>query len=118
MNKNPAQIIAALKDRGCQIDEAMPRFLNDTTFYVTLLAQVPAEPAFEELGKQLKANDLKGAFESAHTLKGMLGNMGLTPLFDLACAIIEPLRIGKRDNVDSNYAKLMAKKDELFALLR
>ena len=33
----------------------------------------------------------------AHTLKGVAGNMGLTPLFDKVCAIVEPLRVCKEE---------------------
>ncbi len=38
------------------------------------------------------AGDLTGAFEAAHTLKGVAGNLGLTPLYEAVCAIVEPLR--------------------------
>jgi HPt (histidine-containing phosphotransfer) domain-containing protein len=48
------------------------------------------------------------AFDSAHELKGVLANMGLTPLWEDACALVEPLRVGKLTNTDANYAKLLA----------
>ena len=38
---------------------------------------------------------MTSAFEAAHTLKGVTGNMGLTPLYDAVCTIVEPLRTGE-----------------------
>ena len=38
---------------------------------------------------------MTSAFEAAHTLKGVTGNMGLTPLYDAVCTIVEPLRTGR-----------------------
>lgn len=40
----------------------------------------------------MKARDYTAAFEAAHTLKGVVGNMGLTPLYQAVCEIVEPLR--------------------------
>jgi hypothetical protein len=111
------EIIDALAKNGCHVREELSRFLNDENFYVTCLKQVPADPSFEELGAALKAQDLKGAFEKAHALKGLLGNMALTPMYQTACAIVEPLRIGKTDDVEANYAKLLIELQELKDIL-
>jgi hypothetical protein len=39
-------IINKLKEYGCEIDEAMPRFGYNSEFYCTLLAMVPEDEAF------------------------------------------------------------------------
>ena len=46
---------------------------------------------------------MTSAFEAAHTLKGVTGNMGLTPLYDAVCTIVEPLRT-REDRED--YTKM------------
>lgn len=116
-NKNE-QIIKALTAWGCDIAGAMPRFLNNKDFYCTLLSSVPEETAFIDLGQALHRNDVKTAFEKAHELKGVLANMGLTPMFELACVIVEPLRAGKTDGVVDNYKKLMEMREQLKTILR
>ena len=70
----------------------MARFINNEEMYMKFL-----DKFFEDDSTALEGNDLKGAFEAAHTLKGVAGNMGLTPLFDKVCAIVEPLRICKEE---------------------
>lgn len=115
--KSNTEIIDALVKKGCHVREELSRFLNDENFYVTCLKMVPDDPSFEELGTALKAQDLKAAFEKAHALKGLLGNMALTPMYEIACAIVEPLRIGKTDQVQENYEKLLIELQELKDIL-
>ena len=56
----------------------------------------------------------KEAFEAAHSLKGVLGNLSLTPLYDKVCEITELLRAGE----DADYAALTAETDGLREELR
>lgn len=111
------QIIERLIRWGCDVPGALPRFIGDRDFYCRMLALVPGEENFEKLGAALAAEDVKGSFEAAHTLKGVLGNMGLTPLYEEACAIVEPLRAGKLDGTRAHYELLMRKKEEFEKLI-
>ena len=55
----------------------------------------------------LKDKDYGEAFTAAHTLKGVTANMGLTPLFDRVCAIVEPLRLGEaREDYPDMYREI------------
>jgi hypothetical protein len=91
---------------GCDVDSALPRFLDDKDLYCTFVRQVADEESFPLLGEAIKKNDAKTAFEKAHELKGVLANMSLTPLYDLVVEIVEPLRAGKFSGVADNYKKL------------
>ena len=81
----------------------MARFINNEEMYMKFLDKFFEDDSISRLHTALEGNDLKGAFEAAHTLKGGAGNMGLTPLFDKVCAIVEPLRICKEE---AAYAEL------------
>lgn len=74
----------------------MARFVNKEDMYLRFLDMLFQDDNMEKLGKSLEADDLKSAFEAAHTLKGVVGNMGLTPLFSAVCTIVEPLRAGEQ----------------------
>jgi hypothetical protein len=112
------RIVAQLKEWGCDIDAAMPRFLNDASFYCQLLAQLPADESFDELGTALKKGAAKEAFEKAHELKGVIANMGISPMYQTICEIVEPLRAGKCQGLDEDYARLMAEREKLLAILK
>ncbi|MGB4985036.1 MAG: Hpt domain-containing protein [Erysipelotrichaceae bacterium] len=106
MNK----LLIKLNDWGCDIDGAMNRLLDDEELYITCLDSLLSDSNFEALAVAIKDNDVNAAFECAHTLKGVLGNMGITPMYQLMSSIVEPLRIGKFDNVLENYEMLMKDK--------
>jgi hypothetical protein len=61
-------------------------------------------------------NDLQAAFEAAHSLKGVLGNLALTPLLDPVKEITELLR----SKTEMDYSELLAtiaqERDRLAAL--
>ena len=50
------------------------------------------DTGFERLKAALEAGDLAAAFEAAHALKGVLGNLALTPAYDQVSEITELLR--------------------------
>jgi len=106
---NEQQQNEALKDLaewGCDIQGALSRLLNSRDFYFRLLPSVLTEPSFDALNAALERKDVSGAFESAHTLKGVLGNLGLTPMYQEACGAVELLRAGTLEGVGAHYEAL------------
>lgn len=81
-----------LEAYGVDYQTTMDRFMGNEKLYLRLLDMLFADTNLEKLGTALEAGDLPSAFEAAHTLKGVVGNMGLTPLYQAVCAIVEPLR--------------------------
>ena len=102
---------------GCNIQAALPRFLEDEEFMLECIAQVSVDPAFESLGRFLDEENVAGAFDAAHTLKGILANTGLTPLYDIIVRIVEPLRAGKSEGLKTEYALLLNQREQLRRLL-
>ncbi len=77
---------------GVDYDATLRRFAGNTTLYLRVLGMLPNDKSLEKLGAAIDSGDLDSAFEAAHTLKGVAGNLGLTSLFDAVNAIVEPLR--------------------------
>lgn len=113
MNK----LCSELEGWGCDVNGAMARCLNDEDFYCKLVKTVMRDSAFEELGKTLEEGDAVKSFDLAHSLKGSLANVGLTPLYDLVVQIVEPLRGGNIQGLAIPYLKLTKKKEEFDAIL-
>ncbi len=110
-------ILSRLQNAGCDVDGALHRMLDDEEFYISCLEPALHDPAFETLSLALKNQDLSQAFDAAHTLKGVLGNMGLDPLYDITVKIVEPLRVHSTEHVLENQNALLKKRDEFIALL-
>lgn len=101
-------LVDALRDRGCDMSGAMERFMDDEDFYLEMFKMVIFDPAFQRLGVALREKDAKTAFECSHLLKGLVGNMGFTPMFNILKVIVEPLRLGDDADLQPAYDKLMA----------
>lgn len=80
---------------GMDYQTTMERFLNNEAMYLRLLGKLFPNNELQRLGAALETGDKSGAFEAAHTLKGVSGNLGLTPLYEAVCALVEPLRAGE-----------------------
>lgn len=110
-------IFEELEQWGCDIKGAMSRFLDDKELYLTCLDTVVVDRAFEKLGMALVEENVKEAFDSAHTLKGVFANMGLTPLLRIVECIVEPLREGCIEDLMPDYHRLTDANDYLKDIL-
>lgn len=110
-------LLEELKSWGCDVDGAMERFINDEGLYRMCLGSVMEDKNFDGLLEALHQHNIKTAFEHAHTLKGVLANMGLTPMYDIIVRIVEPLRAGSDENLLAICDELMQSKRKLGSLL-
>ena len=80
---------------GGDYSDTMRRFMGNEAMYLRFLDMLFEDESLQKLGEALKAGNTPDAFAAAHTLKGVAANMGLTPLYQAVCAIVEPLRAGE-----------------------
>ena len=84
--------IEELKKYGADTEEALKRCMGNEAFYFKLLKMALVDQNFARLDAALENNDVKEGFEAAHALKGVAGNLGLTPLFEASSELTELLR--------------------------
>ena len=72
--------LEALKDFGADTEKGLAMCMGNEALYLRLVGSVPGESRFDDLAKALEAGDYDAAFDAAHALKGVLGNLSLTPL--------------------------------------
>lgn len=89
---------------GADYETTMNRFLNNEEMYIRLLGMLFLDDNLEKLGRALEAKDFGSAFEAAHTLKGVVVNLGLTPYYNAVSAIVDRLRDnGPQSGCDELY---------------
>jgi len=76
-----SELIDKLDAYGANTKEAMARMLDDEGFYLECLNTFKDDEGFANLEKCVKSGDVDASFDQAHALKGVAGNLGLTPLF-------------------------------------
>ncbi|MBQ6595073.1 MAG: Hpt domain-containing protein [Clostridia bacterium] len=84
--------LEALREYGANTAEGMARCLNNEAFYLRLVGMALDDANFGRLREAIAEGDAKKAFEAAHALKGSIGNLALTPLYDPISALTERLR--------------------------
>ena len=84
--------IEALKNYGANTDEGMARCFNNEAFYLRVVGMGLADANFDRLKDAMAAGDATAAFEAAHALKGSIGNLSLTPIYQPVSELTELLR--------------------------
>ena len=76
---------------------SLARFSNFEPMYLKYLKRFVTEPTYDALKDAIAAQDFKGIESSAHTLKGIAGNLGLTALYHGFDEIVQDVRAGRND---------------------
>lgn len=87
---------------GGDYDATMARFMGSEAMYLRILSMLFQDENLAKLGSALRDGDSEAAFAAAHTLKGVTGNLGLSPLYQAVCELVEALRT----KADVDYSKL------------
>lgn len=85
-----------LKSAGIDIEDAMKRFMNNEAMYLKYLKRLPDEETYAMLSEAMEAGDVEQAFQAAHRLKGLIGNLSLVKINTALCDIVEVLRSGEK----------------------
>lgn len=109
--------VEMLKAYGADVKNGLTRCMNNETFYFRLIGMAVADGAFDALGQALAAGDLDGAFEEAHKLKGVMGNLALIPILEPVKELTELLRHKTPGDYGALYEAILEKKNELASLL-
>jgi len=104
--------VEKLKNFGADTEEGLSRCMGMADFYLQLCQMVLQEKSFDALKAAIEAKDYDKAFEAAHSLKGVLGNLSLTPLYTPASEITEHLRRKEDADYEGLLKELLEKKAE------
>lgn len=83
-----------LEAAGIDVDDALGRFLQNEALMMKFLGRFPADTSFSRLQEAMARGDAAQAFEAAHTLKGVAGNLSLKRLYEALTPMVEELRAG------------------------
>ncbi len=100
-----------LRENEAGVDAAVKRFMGNKALYKKFLLKFLDDHNYEAITEHVYNGDYEGAFNSAHTLKGVSANLGLDPIYKGASEITELLRGKQAEEVDR--AKVDAVLEEL-----
>ena len=108
--------IDALRACGVNVEEGLGRCMNNEAFYLRLAGMALADGNFDKLAQAVEKGNYKEAFEAAHALKGVTGNLSLTPVYEPVCEITELLRAGTEKDCSELLGKILEAREKLRAL--
>lgn len=85
-------MIDKLKELGVNTDEGLKRFMGNAALYERMMGKLPANVRSQEVMKHFDEKDYQAALESTHTLKGVTGNLSVTPLYQAYSEAVRLLR--------------------------
>ena len=87
-------LLNELKNLGVDIDEGLERFSGNSSLYARMMGKLPSSINDLEVMSAIEANDIEAAITKAHTIKGVTGNLSVTPLYTAYTQIVNELRAG------------------------
>ena len=109
--------IEALKQFGADTNDGLSRCMGNEAFYFKLIGKVIDDKNFAALEEAIASKNYDTAFEIAHSMKGVLGNLALTPIYTPVCEMTEL----PRNRTDADYAPFLKtiseKRAELAAMI-
>ena len=108
--------IEALRRFGANTQEGLGRCMNNEAFYLRLVNMALQDKGFDTLAAALESGNKQAAFEAAHALKGVLGNLALTPLYERASELTELLRADEETDYKTLLDDILRQRDALAAL--
>lgn len=88
---------AALTAYGIDHADAMARMLNNDALFKQLAQHYRTDTNFEALRADMEVGDFETAYNHAHTLKGVSGNLSFGQLHKLAAQVCDALSNGDAD---------------------
>ncbi len=110
--------IEKLNEYGANTKEGLARCINNEGFYFRLITKAISDESFIKIKEALEEKEYELAFQIAHSLKGVLGNLALTPLYEIVYEMTELLRIKKDIDYKEYIDKLLRKREELIEITK
>lgn len=85
------------KEIGADYQTALSRMMGNQGLLARMLKKFENDRNYEALEKAVENEDYGGVFAAAHTLKGVAGNLELTPLYETCTRLSDATRGGKKD---------------------
>ncbi len=110
-------MLEELNTLGVDIEEALKRFMNNAALYEKMLKKLTSAVKGLEVMEYLQGGDYSKALENAHTLKGVTGNLSVTPLYKAYSDIVLMLRENNPDRAKEILADILPVQQKIISCI-
>ncbi len=116
------KILSELEACGVNLSGVLQRFMGNKAIYMKMLPLVMKDTSFAGLKEALSEKDYKRAFEQAHTLKGVAGNLGFDNVLESLEPMVELLRntetaANHAEEIEDYMKKVVVAYEKVIAIL-
>ena len=109
--------IEKLNAMGVNTKEGLARCMNKEAFYIKMVQMGVKDKHFDMLEKAIADKNLVAAFDSAHALKGIIGNLAITPIYTPLNRLTEMLRAKMNANYEPLYKVIKDAREKILSEL-
>ncbi len=113
-----SDMLSELKDLGVNVEEGMKRLMNNEALYVKMLGKFLDAVGNSNVMACFEAGDLETAVSKAHNLKGVTGNLSITPLYKGYTDVVALLRAGKPDEARQALEDILPIQEKIVACIK
>lgn len=110
-------LLDELKENGVDVTDGLNRLMNNAGIYERLLKKLPDSIKQQEVLPFIDAGDIDTATRNAHTIKGVTGNLSVTPLYTAYTEIVNDLRAGKVAEARALYVETVPVQEKLLEII-
>ncbi len=110
-------LIDELVKLGADREDALNRYMGKAELYERMLKKYIK--AVDDAGVKgwFEKNDFENALASAHSLKGVSGNLSLMPLYHAYCEIVRLLRAGENEKAKAEYMNMLPVEEDIISCI-
>ena len=103
---------------GISFDDLLSHCIGNRDLAMRMLKKFGNDKSFPRLAEAMGRGDHEAAFEAAHALKGVSGNLGMTKLYEADCLLTDALRGGAdREEAERLYPVVCGHYDRVMSFL-
>lgn len=106
-----------LTEYGMDVPSTMARFGGNEALMMRFLLNFPQDKTMDSLRQAMADGDKEAIKVGAHSLKGLSGNLGLTPLFEASSEMMNALRSSEECDVDALYQAVVREYDSALEMI-
>ena len=96
-----------LKALGVNTDEGIKRFMGNAALYEKMMRKLPENIKAQNTMQHFADGDYEAALAATHTIKGVTGNLSVTPLYDAYSEAVSQLRNNQPDQARQTIENIL-----------
>ena len=111
-------LLTELQTFNVDVQDGLKRFVNNAALYEKMLKKFPAAAEDLPVLTYFESGDLEKTLANAHTLKGMTGNLSLSPLYKAYTDVVALLRANNPEEAKKLLISIIPVQEDIAACIK